>query len=293
MIGELAALIETSWKESPGGTVFVASALTLHWRSGKVELRDVDVRVGRMAAAAEVRCQARPGKSAVQPVKLHIVRSDDNPHSTLVQLDTGGNDVSCALAEPYLACVAHWGGKATFEGSLNLSHDQRGWHGDVHGSVKQIDLARAVAMNFSHRIEGEAEIAIQRARISDGRLLEISGSFDAGPGLIGPSLRIAAAQVLELDASEVALQSAGLLEFAQLAFDFTLDSRGLSLKGHCAQAAPGAVLIDREQLLLGEPRRQPQPVAALVRALAPQGKNWVPATSEAAWLVQVLPQDAR
>jgi hypothetical protein len=288
-LARLGPSVAQCWAESKETTTIVAASLVLHRPAVDETLRNVEVRVLHTTEGAELKCQLRCDAGDVsQPAKLHVVRPTAGP--MLVQLDTQGGELPCAWAEPYFSCVRHWGSAAAFQGAFNLAHDERGWHGELRGKVDRIDLARAIAANFPHRIDGLAELRIARARVSDSRLAEISGSFDAGPGLIGPSLRVAVAKELELAAGDVALQSAGLLEYEQLAFDFKLDSGGLLLNGRCAQAAPGALLIDRRQLLLGQPRRQPQPIAALIRALAPPGSNWVPATGEAAWLVQLLPR---
>lgn len=289
-LARLGPLVEECWREANAVTTVVAASLIMLRAASEEKFKDVDVRVLHTTAGAELKCQIRRERSdSSQPIKLHVVRQTDGPPSMLVQLSTAGSEVPCALAGSYFPCVAHWGPDASFQGTLNLVCDDRGWHGDVQGRVGRIDLARAITANFPHRIDGLAEVRIERARLSDSRLLEISGSLDAGPGLIGPSLRTAAAAALELMASEVARQSAGLLEYEQLACDFTLDSSGLVLNGRCAQAAPGAMLIDRRQLLLGQPQRQPQPIAAVIRALAPPASSFVPATSEAAWLLQLLP----
>src|SRR5690606_2484174 len=76
----------------------------------------------------------------------------------------------------------------------------------------------------------------------------------------------------------------------QLAFNFQLSPAGLVVQGCCSQAAPGAVLIDDRHMLLGQPRRQPQPVVSLIRALAHPGAA-VPARRETAWLLEILPVD--
>jgi hypothetical protein len=289
-LARLGQLVEQCWQDADTTTTLVTASLILRHASVDEKLKDVDVRLLHTTEGAELKCQFRRQRTdSSLPIKLHVVRQPPAKASLLVQLDTAERELPCALAAPYFPCVSHWGADAGFHGTLNLLREERGWQGEIQGKFVRVDLARAIAANFPHRIDGLADVHIERAVLADNRLLEICGGLNAGPGLIGPSLRAAAAQALELEASEVALQSAGLLEYEQLAFDFQLDSGGLVLNGRCAQAPPGALLIDRRQLLLGQPLRQPQPASALIRALAPPAASWVPANSETAWLLQLLP----
>jgi hypothetical protein len=290
-LARLPAIVERALRTKASSITLVAGALSVRQGDREEQLKDVRVRLTGATAGDEITCSFRPAAGSSQAAELRIVRQA-SPTMNTIELDTGGGELPCVVAVPFVARLAHLGEQATFQGTLKLQLDQYGWHGVVQGKVARIDLARAIAANFGQRIDGLAELQLARARLSQSSLVEAVGSVSAGPGLIGPSLRIAAAEALDLPASQVALQPDGLLEYEQLAFDFTLNADGVSLLGRCAQGAPGALLIDRRQLLLAQPRRQPQPVSALIRALAPPGAGWVPATREAAWLLAVLPQNA-
>jgi hypothetical protein len=52
-------------------------------------------------------------------------------------------------------------------------------------------------------------------------------------------------------------------------------------------------LINDSHRLLGEPRHQPLPVAAVIRMLSPPADEPVPATRETAWLLDRLPLSRR
>ena len=286
----LTTLAEGCWRELEVTTIAIASSLTLHGEFGDERLKQVDVRAFCSTAGSELKCQFRLERSnAASPARMHFIRPKDPQEQTLVEFDTGGDDLPLALLPKHFVANGNWGGETTFQGTARLGYDERGWQGEVRGSLRQIDLKHAVAGNFPHRIEGQGELWLERLQIVDSRLSEAVGAFSGGPGLIGPSLRLAAANELGFFASEVARETHGLLEYEQLAFDFKLNNEGLQLRGRCSQGAPGAVIIDDYGLLLGESRRQPISIAALVRTLAPPSESFVPATRDAAWLLDRLP----
>ena len=75
------------------------------------------------------------------------------------------------------------------------------------------------------------------------------------------------------------------MAFDRLGLDFWLDSRGISIAGHCP-GPPGAVAVAAGRAILTEPelRKQPQPVAALIQALVPGNEVPIPATRQTSWL---------
>jgi hypothetical protein len=270
----------------------VAGSLILREADGQGQFKDVGLRMAQTADGDECELHFRLAAfDAPQPIQVRLVREPDSSAISLVELDTGGAELPCTLAVPLVPWLAHLGQRATFRGTLAMMHDSQGWRGNVQGRLTEIDLARAIAANFPHRIDGLADLQLERARISQSRLAEVVGSVSAGPGLIGPSLRMAAVEALELVANP-AVPPEGILDYEQLAFDFTLDARGVSLIGRCRHAAPGALVINRRQTLFAQPREQLQPVSALIRTLAPSGPGWVPATRESAWLLEILPVES-
>ena len=78
------------------------------------------------------------------------------------------------------------------------------------------------------------------------------------------------------------------LAFDCLGLDFWIDNRGISIVGHCADI-PGAVAVAGGRAVLTDPASQPQPVAALIRALVPASEVPVPATRQTGWLECLLP----
>jgi hypothetical protein len=81
----------------------------------------------------------------------------------------------------------------------------------------------------------------------------------------------------------------GDLPYDQLALHFSMDVRGLSLRGACQGMPEGTILAGPSNLQLEEPRFQPLPVVALVYALTPHSEAWVPATQDSQRLTNLLP----
>jgi hypothetical protein len=269
-----------------GQNTFLAASLIARISGAEHQLKDIRIVASQTTAGEELHGQCR---TADGPIKLHVLAAPGEKSTTRWEFDTGGAPLACLLVSESVPWLKHLGDQATFEGSLAITSDENGISGELRGRLVEIDLARAIAGNFPHRLDGSAELIIERARISQNRLVEIAGQLRGGPGLISPSLRIAAAEAMELLASEAALHPDSLLEYEELACEFKLNAAGLKLLGRCSQAPPGAILIDRRQMLLGEPRRQPLPVAALVRTLVPPSSSWVPASRQSGWLLGVLP----
>jgi hypothetical protein len=265
----------------------LARSVLLRRSDRQDEFKDVRLRTARTTEGQECQLQFRLTTAEAGPVQLRIVRDFHSSALSHIELDTGGAELPCPLAAPLAPWLSHLGERATFAGTLQATRGLHGWEGDVQGNLANIDLARAIGANFPHRIEGLAKLRLQRTQIARSRLVEAVGSMTAGPGLIGPSLRIAASEALQLSASPAALDCGAILNYEQLAFDFTLDAGGISLIGRCSEA-PGAVLVDRREALLGQPK-QTEPVASLIRALAPGDAASVPATQQTAWLLELLP----
>ena len=89
-------------------------------------------------------------------------------------------------------------------------------------------------------------------------------------------------------APQVARQRANRWHSIAWAFDFWIDGRGVSIAGHCGNLSR-AVATAGGRALLAEPASQPQPVAALIRALATSDGIPIPDTRQTGWLARLLP----
>jgi hypothetical protein len=150
-------------------------------------------------------------------------------------------------------------------------------------------METATADRFPHTLHGTAQLTVQPARFRAGRLVEAVGSLAAGPGLVRNSLVSAAADRLRMTLRAESDASSPLVAYDRLAVSFRIGPDGLQLRGECAPAGSGAILVDRYGPLLSEPISQPLPVAALVQALSAPSAVQVPATRQADWLLRRLP----
>ncbi len=209
----------------------------------------------------------------------------------VVELHTGETAVPCWLLAGPLGFLPHLGPRASFRGSIWATETSDGWEGEISGALVDVDLQSLVTEQFPHRLSGRADIAIQKCSFRHGRLEEAGGVLTAGPGVIGRSLLIAAADNLHLTAGEAAAKVATLQEYRELALGFVIDTAGITLRGQCS-GAPGVLVKSRDGALLTESAGPPEPAVALLRMLVPQSEVQVPATREADWLIGRLPVPA-
>jgi hypothetical protein len=145
-----------------------------------------------------------------------------------------------------------------------------------------------VSEQFPHRLGGTAEITVQKARFSRGRLEEAAGTFSSGPGVVSQSLVSAAIEFLHLVPKPANDHADMLRQYEQLSFAFVVDSAGLTLRGTCS-AAPSVVMRLGDGTALSEAGGPSGPLVALVRTLVPQSEVQVPATRQSDWLIERLP----
>ena len=191
-----------------------------------------------------------------------------------------------ALAVPEFEAM---GPGSRFSGYVWANEAPEGWSGELVGKFSGVDLERLVAGRFPHTLGGAAELTIQKALVRQGRLEEATGSLVAGPGAISRSLLDAAAGRLGMVRGPDPRDPGQLVSYDRLAVSFRIDSHGLQLRGACPPAGSGTVLAGSLGVLLGEPKAQPVPVAAVIQTLAPAGAIQVPATRETDWLMRRLP----
>jgi len=268
-----------------------AGELTLHGPGGARTFTDVEARLESAATGPQAAVSFRlAGSPVAEPAKFRVLRNrQTTPPCTGFELHTGGYELPTSLLAGIWPGVAEIGSGSHFRGSLWVTENPLGSDAELTGKLSGIDLDAIVTDRFPHKLSGQAELTIEKARFRQGRLEEAAGSLAAGPGLVGRSLVTALAQTMEFSAGQAPPTLASALPYNQLALAFAVDSRGIMLHGQCRQAAAGAVFIHQQTTLLSEPPQRPQPVIQLVHALAPQNEYQVPATRETDRLIQVLP----
>jgi len=281
----------------PAGDVrLVADEVAIGTGQDAWTLRELRASLEQLADGAQAQVAFRlPESEAREPVRLRIARNrETNPPRSGVELNTGGSEVPCSVLAVGLPAMRAFGSRSRFRGYLwaNQTHDAQAaehWNAEVTGYLLDLDLERLITERFAHRLSGTGHVEIQQARFRNGRLESASGRLLAGPGVVSRSLLRAAAEHLRLVEGRAVFASTDLIEYDQLALSLLIDADGLTLRGQCGQGRPGTLLTARGEALLGESPAQPQPVAALLRALVPRGDVQVPATRQTEWLSRHLP----
>ena len=273
-----------------------AGQLTLRSAGGSQTLTELEGSIESFPDGARAEGSFRlAGIDTPQPIRIRLVRNrQTTPPADGFELDTGGGAVPCDLLAMGLPCLEQLGPRSRLRGyiwanQIGGGRSSAGWTGELTGQVFDLDLDDLVTGHFPHKLSGAARLTVQSARFRGDRLEEATGTLVAGPGVISRSLIDAAVEQLGLARGAEPEAPGDLVPYGQLALAFLIDSRGLQLQGACSASAPGAILVDRQGRLLGEPVLQPQPVVALLRTLVPASEVQVPAVRQADWLIGLLP----
>ncbi len=280
-----------------------AAEATLHWPAGSQTLTDVHGQLS-MPGTAGGPCAATisfriAGIDMTDPVQLTVTRERDGAGAdekstagsrlkATIELHTSGAALPCAMLAVPLGVVNRLGKGAKFRGSVWATETAGGWEGELSGQFTDIDLQALVSEQFPHRLSGMAEITVQKARFSHGRLEEAVGTFSSGPGAVSQSLVAAAIEFLHLVPQPATSHADMLRQYEQLAFAFVVDSAGLTLSGACTGSS-SVVMRLGDGTTLVEAGAPSGPLVALVRTLVPQSEVQVPATRQSDWLIECLP----
>jgi hypothetical protein len=268
-----------------------AESLTLVSGDLSQSLTDIHGRIRTSAERGQCDLGFRLAElKTAEPIRVRIVRSGStDPPVTGFETSTGGAAVPCSWVSKALPGFRAPGAGSTFTGRIWASWRPGGWDGEVAGQFAQIDLERLAGDRTAHQITGKAQCSFNTLRFHQGRISELSGWASAGPGRISRSLVDALEEHLDLVKGLERSVSDLLLPYEQLAMWFSLNQRGLHLRGRCESQSSGVILADEYGPILGESGPEPVPLAGLVRALVPPGASQVPATRQAEWLMRWLP----
>jgi hypothetical protein len=233
------------------------------------------------------------GLEMPEPACLRVFRNRQvSPPATGFELNTHGSALPCRLLATGIESMRPFGPQARFCGCFwaHQTCDTAGsddWEGELFGQLSDVDLGSLVEERFPHRLSGMAQIEIQPAHFSHGRLEDGTCELRAGPGDISRSLLDAAADRLGLIRSPQVSLAGDLVPYEQLSLGASIDGYGLRLQGRCPSAA---ILLGRQgPLLTSEPVARPRPVVALLQMLVPASEVQVPATRQTDWLMRHLP----
>lgn len=226
------------------------------------------------------------------PLTLEWVRrSDDAATASAGRLSTGAASLACRGLEALWPAARRLGPACEFRGELswNTAADLR--EAALRGELVGLDLDTLISEQFPHRFSGTARVHLQRAAIQQGRLVELQGRIEAGPGVLSASLLAAAAQHLSVSVPKNLVDSppTAAIPFRRLACRFQLDAWQLRLHGVADSSGPPVLLTDDGGPLATAPPDHAAPAIALVRMLVPPSEHQVPATRQTAMLVRLLP----
>lgn len=274
--------------------LFYAGEVTIRQAGGEQATTLTDVRSSLRTTESGPQATLEFRDAAVQmsePAQLRITRNRQvQPPATRWELNTRSTALPCTLLADYLDILRTVGDRATFQGTIEAMPAAAGWEGEAAGRFVDVDLDRLTERQ-PHKLSGFAEVVLRRARFQAGRLIDAAGDLTCHGGVVTRSLLYQADKSLGLaaDARLLAPQANTLVVFRQLKFGFTLDQSGIQIAGQCLPPGSGVVMTDDGGPLLSSNPREAVQVTALVRTLAPDSTEQVPANFEAYQLLHVLP----
>jgi len=227
-----------------------------------------------------------------EPAQLRVTRNRQvSPPATRWELHTGTTAFPCSVLAEQIEVLASLGDEATFQGTVEAMSTADGWEGRITGRFRQVDLDHVVTNRFDHKLSGTAEIVLQRAAFSSGKLVDAAGDVACEGGVVSWSLLDQAHESLGLiaDARVRSIEANSLWRFHQLKFGFSLSREGVNIMGHCDSVGQGVIMADNNGPLLTDNPQEIAQVVALVRTLSSKNGEQVPATLEAYQLLHVLP----
>ena len=232
-----------------------------------------------------------PGQSAPKPAWVYLgrYRQQAAPVS-VVGLDTGPSALPCSVLALVVEGLATLGPQSAFRGGIDGRETADGWEVVASGQFEEVELERLVAERLpSYQLSGKAQITIEQAVLLDGRLQKARGTLIGGPGEANAALLDAAVQRLGLTRSPDLGSFDRAIHYDLLAAEFLLDGEGLRMRGLCDEGRRGTILAGRQGPILGQPRLQPLPMAALVRALVADGPAGSSASGEVERILRRMP----
>ena len=198
------------------------------WRLG-----GLDAGVGALPCGCQAQASFRlPGSAATDPVRIRLVRNRQAlPPAYGLELSTGNGELPLALPAIGLPELQLLGPRCRFSGYGWANHGLEGWDGELTGQLLEVDLGQLLGSQFGQRLDGTADLTLQRAAVRAGRLVEAAGTLAGGPGRIGQPLVDAAIEHLRLVGPQQPTGWADVLPYSYLAVAFQLDCHGLRLAG--------------------------------------------------------------
>lgn len=287
-------------REIPGEKAvwMAATSVTLRSAAGDQTYDDVEGRIEPEPEQSIATLRFRlPELQAGEPPAFSVTRRHADG-ATAVKLDTMSAVLPASIFAPWVGLKHLLGDDAAFQGSLTVEALADGWSGDLAGVLTNVDFERLVTRRFPHLLNGRATLAIERAKIKNGRLVEANGQILSESGEVGGSLLVSVVESLgcmpgAAPPGQLPFTGDENYRYRDLSLEFTVGEEGLLLEASPDANPPGAIMLNqRRETMLSAPPSSAVPLIQLVRALVPESAVQVPATKETASLVPWLPLPA-
>lgn len=242
---------------------------------------------GKRRSAAQFQLE---GLASTRPV---VVQLEAKPQSGDVEIVFDGGDakIPSAMLATLIPSVRVLGSEATFSDI----YVRRGV-GDrdqltIRGIVNEIELGGFINQQFDHTLVGKADLSLQEATFVDGKPISADGwLLSQSGGRVSVSLIQDASHHLGILISDTLMHSnrTDLEGFDKLGIKFRLRPGQLSIRGCCEDYPPGTILATSHHPLALQPKEEYVPAASLIAALDANEPLTVPATAEAAQLLEWL-----
>ena len=249
------------------------------------------LQTGHDGAQAEFNFRLDSSSDSADPMRIYIGRDRrTTPPCLSFAIDSRATELPCDLLALLIPQCESLGPQSRFQGYLFAEQTTDGWQGSIKdASLSGIDLARLFGGRFPNTLTGRAQVTIRQASFAAGRLQKAAGSIAAGPGTIGREFYDSLSRQLRLYSRPLPPDDNSNIPYDKLALNFTINDDGLHIDGTVPDQIQPVILANTVESLLGEPQVQPQPISALLGALAPQTSPRIPATEQTQWLSSLLP----
>ena len=185
---------------------------------------------------------------------------------SIITLESGDNDLSCASLADYLEPMKRLGGDATFRGTLQCRIDDDRWMLELGGArFDNIDMNQ-LCENLPYPVRGTGEVIFDRGQLSPGKRVDVTGTLRMTDGWLGNRLVASLRPDFGFAVTREAFPPDGRdvhFDFAAIRFLMT-DPTTISLKGVCNSSpqyrwsADGAALCDGgREIVFSDTRQAP------------------------------------
>jgi hypothetical protein len=270
----------------------IAGELTLHGEEGSQTLSEWQAvwepgeQLSRLVTQGIL-----AGSQSRAPILLTIARDRrSQPPVTTWELDTAGTSLPCLPAAGDLPLLTALGKDCKFRGQVQVALTERGWQGNLRGTLEPVDLDQLVTEHLPHKLSGQAKVSLDQCEFSDGRIKLLRGTLLSNGGYVSHSLLAAAAANLAMQEAGIRPASTqGHVYYQRMSFGFLLGEAGLTLTGQADAQQNGVMITAATSPILLEPAERQLPVSRLLHALATPGDEHALASAAVEQVRRILP----